>query len=128
MLSRDAKKLKVGDTVVEIADHRPMKIEKIEYDQNGRDIFFTCQKDGDMTGRPSIYHHRAIRLPLSPDEEVELYIKDRNTRVRIRYNDELGEWRYAVEVEDSNGFWLDSFKTKEEAEEYIKDKKLKTVE
>ena len=38
---------------------------------------------------------------------------------------ELGEWLYSVVVEESNEFCLASFKTYEEAEQYIVENQLK---
>ena len=42
------------------------------------------------------------------------YLKNPNTRVYVERNCELGEWRYTIIVCNSNVFWFNSFKTKEE--------------
>lgn len=49
------------------------------------------------------------------------YIQDPNTRVYIYRNNELNGavWMYSVAVEGSEGFWLNSFYSKPEAEEFI---------
>ena len=91
----------------------------VELDDGGKDIFFHCT-DG-------CFHHTAVNLALSTsvDLQVERYLKNSKTRVFINHNDELGEWWFSVEVRGSGGFWLDSFITKEEAEDYIRKHNLK---
>ena len=60
------------------------------------------------------------------DIEVKKYIADPDTVVFINYNYDIGEYVYAVQVEDTE-FWLNSFKTENEALEYIKDNNLKMI-
>ena len=58
------------------------------------------------------------------DELTKKYIEDPNTRVFISHNDETGVWYYSVVVDNSRGFWLDSFDTEKKAMQYIRDNKL----
>ncbi len=57
-------------------------------------------------------------------EQVCWYIKDPDTRVRIRKNTDTGVLCYSVEVADC-AFWLDSFKTEKGATSYIRKNGLK---
>jgi hypothetical protein len=50
-------------------------------------------------------------------EQIKQYIKDK-AEVFINYNNENGEWIYAVQVINTD-FWLNAFKTREKAIEYI---------
>lgn len=50
-------------------------------------------------------------------EQIKQYIKDK-VEVFINYNNENGKWVYAVQVKNTD-FWLDAFKTREKAIEYI---------
>lgn len=56
--------------------------------------------------------------------ETIKYLNDPTTKVFIHHNNESGEWLYSVVVENSGGFWLDSFKTRVEAERYIQKNNL----
>jgi hypothetical protein len=56
---------------------------------------------------------------------VKEYLENPNTRVYISHNIELGKWSYAVVIENSNDFWLDSFETEAEAKRYIAEHHLK---
>lgn len=38
--------------------------------------------------------------------------------VYIRFNDDTGEWMWSIEKEEDREYWLDAFKTCEEAKEY----------
>ena len=50
-------------------------------------------------------------------DQIKQYIKDK-AEVDINYNNENGKWVYAVQVINTD-FWLDTFKTREKAIEYI---------
>lgn len=50
-------------------------------------------------------------------DQIKQYIKDK-AEVDINYNNENGKWVYAVQVINTD-FWLDAFKTREKAIEYI---------
>jgi len=45
-------------------------------------------------------------------------------RALIHLNDETGDDLYSVEMDDAIGNWLDSFDTKEEAENFIKSRQM----
>lgn len=80
------------------------------------------------------YNEKApVTMPASSYEDtvrakIAAYISDPETRVSTYHNNEIGEWLYSVVVENSGEFWLDSFPTLEEAEEYIRKNNLKKVE
>ena len=119
---KKARTIKTGEYVIVPAEkYRWFPVLKIEYDTDSNNVFFHTTN--------GIYHHRAVisAKDLSMNDIVNRLIKDPKTRVYIKYNDELGYWRYSVVVHDSGDFWLDSFVTKEEAEEYVKTNKLKLV-
>lgn len=59
--------------------------------------------------------------------QIKKYLAD-HVNVNIIHNDDIGEWLWSVEVVNSDEFWLDSFKTKEEAVEYCEKHELKIVE
>ena len=46
--------------------------------------------------------------------------KSSHTQVYIDYNKEISQRLYGVVVADSDAFWLVSFDTEQEAQEYIK--------
>jgi hypothetical protein len=50
------------------------------------------------------------------DEQIKTFIEKR-TPVVIHFNDENGDWVYAVSVADkvNDGFWLNAFRTKTQA-------------
>ena len=124
MLYRKACKIKVGDVVTDKQTGINTTVLEITKDNDSNDLFFRCI----CNGKVSTYHHSAIRLPLSTEEQAELYLKDKNTRVFIDYINEIGEWLYSVVVDKSDGFWLDSFPTHKEAEDYIKEHNLKMID
>jgi hypothetical protein len=47
--------------------------------------------------------------------------------VRIIHTDEIGDWVYAVEVVDSDGFWLNWFETEYGARQFVEYRKLPLV-
>lgn len=61
-------------------------------------------------------------------QDIHRYLSDPGTRVFINYNEQLGKPLYSVEVMNSKEFWLDSFKTKKEAEKYIQKHHLVCVQ
>lgn len=79
------------------------------------------------------YNGSSIRTETSLEDSIEKqirnYIASPDTRVFINRNNELDadKWMYSVEVQDSDGFWLDSFDILEEAENFIKKNNLKKV-
>lgn len=56
-------------------------------------------------------------------KQVNKYIKAKEP-VYIYHNDEAGDVLFAVAVKSDPGFWLNSFKTKREALNFIKKNKL----
>ena len=65
---------------------------------------------------------------MTTKEQATKYIEDPKTRVYISHSDEIGEWRYSIVVENSGAFWLDSFKTEEEANKFVLDNQLKLTQ
>ena len=62
--------------------------------------------------------------------QVKEYIESSDTRVVVYRNNETGEWLWAVAVYDeetmiTNSYWLNAFRTKREAMQFVKDNKLK---
>jgi len=55
----------------------------------------------------------------STERQIKEYLSNPDTRVWVSHNNETGEWLYSVQVYGTD-FWLDSFKTEEQASEYIK--------
>ncbi len=66
--------------------------------------------------------------PADTQDKIFWFITDPDTRVCIRRTVVAKMVLYAVEVENSNGFWLNSFETRQEAETYIKANDLKYAE
>lgn len=117
---RQAKKVKPGDTLVVKGKHfLETSVLSVQSDDKAQAIFFHCT-DG-------CFHHTAVMpsVDTSINWWVERYLKSPDTVVFINHNNELGEWLYGIEVRDSNAFWLCSFGTQEEAEEYIRKHNLK---
>lgn len=56
---------------------------------------------------------------------INVHLTNPNTRVYIKHNKDTGKWLYSVVVADSDDFWLDSFKTEDEAKAYIAHHNLK---
>ena len=54
----------------------------------------------------------------SVDEKIKDFIS-RKADVSIHRNDELGELKFSVEVNEQPGFWLDSFDTESEARCFV---------
>jgi len=52
------------------------------------------------------------------DEEIIAKALKNKSSVFIFHNNEIGEWRYAIVLADMSEFWLNSFKTLEEARAY----------
>ena len=73
----------------------------------------------------SLFHHTAVQPVKTTDEVVEFFLSDPKTKVFINHNNELGQWLYSIQVVGSGAFWLCSFNTQQEAEEYIRAHKLK---
>jgi len=120
MTYREAKKITIGSTVLKDGSYIPVHVVEIEHDEEHHEIIFRCS-DG------VLYYHTALHLQMSTEEIVTRFLKNHSTQVYIDYNDEAGEWRYAIVVDGSEGFWLDSFTTENEAMQYIKVNNLKMV-
>lgn len=122
MTYRDAKKVKPGGQVMLLQKERRYAITtvlSITNSDEAREIVFHCT-DGD-------FRHDKVSPVIPIEAQAERFLMSSSTRVFINHNDELGEWLYSVEVVDSDGFWLGSWPTKEEAERYITDNNLKMV-
>lgn len=112
MTYRQAKKVKVGDTLlIKEKNYIATHVLDIEKDSQSNAIFFRCT-DG-------LFYHDALFLPMPATEIASRLIKNPKTMVYIDHNNEIGKWLYSVVVCDSDGFWLDSFDTQEDAERYI---------
>lgn len=61
--------------------------------------------------------------PQSTWRMAKEYIK-RRVSVYIHNNDENGSWVWSVDVDENHGFWLDAFKTKNEAIIFCRNNKL----
>jgi hypothetical protein len=55
--------------------------------------------------------------------EMLEYLKNKEP-VSIHYNNELGDWMWAISVNADPGFWLDAFTTKKAAVAFCKKNKL----
>ena len=118
----DAKKLQVNDLVWVPEARRNGRVTEIEKDAQSNDLFLRIRLDQSENG--SLFHHTAIRPSKSLNEIVAFFLNDPQTKVFIKHNDELGEWLYSIEVVDSDAFWLCSFDTLSEAQNYIKEHHL----
>lgn len=119
MTYRDAKKVKSGSILLrKTQNYKPTSVLEIIEDKDAHAIFFRCT-DG-------LFYHDAVCLPMPAEQLADLYLKSKKTRVYIDYNNELGQWLYSVVVSNSDAFWLDSFDTEQEAQNYIKQHNLKT--
>ena len=118
MQYKDALKVQKGDLLcLKYSNYRMTQVLAIEHNRRYHMITFHCT-DGE-------YAHKEVILPISNEELAQKYIKDPHTRVYVKRNHELGEWLYSAVVEESNEFCLASFKTYEEAEQYIVENQLK---
>lgn len=59
------------------------------------------------------------------NQQIKKYLKVK-PNVFINYNNEAGIWLYSVQVVDTD-FWLDSFKTQNEAFEYCERHNLEII-
>ncbi len=110
----------LGQLMMKEKNYEVTTILGITNDSENRIVYFRCT-DG-------IFPHTSVVLPMSVQALTQLFLRSPKTTVFINHNDESGEELYSVQVVDSDGFWLDSFKTQQEAEQYIKDHGLKKVE
>ena len=120
-----AKKLNINDFVWVPEARSNGRITEIQKDSQSNDLFFRISIDNNSTCQ--LYHHTAIQPFKSVDEVVDFFLNDPKTQVFVNYNDELAEWLYSIEVVDSGAFWLCSFKTEEEALQYIREHNLSIV-
>lgn len=120
MTQFEAKNVKKGALLlIKSRNYVPTTVLEVKQDSETNTIFFICT-DG-------IFSYDDMSGPMSTEELTEIYLKDPKTRVRIYHNEETGEWLYSVAVENSQGFWLDSFETEQEANEYIQANHLAIV-
>ena len=118
MTYRQALDLVPGDYVlIKTQNLKQTHVLSVIASEDGKTATIHCT-DGDFA-------HTQLSTVIPNDKIAEKYIKDPKTRVFINHNDELGEWLYSVEVADSDGFWLSSFDSQAEAEQYIQDHHLK---
>lgn len=118
MQYKDALKVQKGDLLcLKYSNFKIIRVLAIEHNRRYHTITFRCT-DGE-------YGHKEVILPISDEELAQKYIQNPKTRVYIDRNHELGEWLYSVVVEESNEFWLASFRTYDEAEQYIAENRLK---
>ena len=120
MTYRDAVKIKAGDWV--FAPRTREKHQVLEAKEDNKEVFFLL--DDVPHEHPKLFHHTAVQKMKTTEEIAGMYLADPKTRVFVNHNDETGEWRWAVEVKDSSGFWLDSFQTEAEANQYIAEHRL----
>lgn len=92
---------------------------QVEHNSDSNTIFFRCTE--------GTFSYEDMSLPMSTKELTEIFLKDPKTKVCVYHNNELGEWLFSVAVENSQGFWLDSFTTEQEAYEYIRANHLVVV-
>lgn len=78
------------------------------------------------TTGPTVLHTNAVS-PLSADELAKIFLKRKNQKAFINHNNKTGEEFFSVQVVASDGFWLASFKTEEEARAYIQERGLVEV-
>ena len=123
MRHSEALRLRVGDLVWVPEARRNGLITDIERDSQSKDLFFRLRLDH-YSENGSLFHHTAVQRCKSLDETVDFYLNDPKTKVYINHNDETGEWLYSIVVADSDAFWLCSFDTLKEAQDYIKDHNL----
>lgn len=118
MQYKDALNVQVGELLcLRYNNYKLTNVLEIEHNRRYHMIRFRCT-DGE-------YSHKEVILPPSNEELAQKYITNPQTRVFINRNHEFGEWLYSVVVEDTNEFWLASFKTREDAEQYIAENQLK---
>lgn len=121
MTYRDAQKVKPGQLVYVPRLRENVCVIDVE-DENHEVFIHLKDVPHDC---PKQFHHTAVQNAKTTEQIAGIYLADPKTRVFINHNDETGEWRWAVEVVDSNGFWLDSFPTEDEAKQYIAEQGLK---
>lgn len=118
----EARLVAVGDPiVVEVApdEFEEQRVLAIHKNAKTKTYCFKCS-DGVLRLHP------AVSRMLTPEELVQAFIENPDTRVHIDYNNITGEWLYAVVVDGTGGFWLGAFETEEEADYFIEIKHLKT--
>ena len=118
MQYNEAKTVRVGDTLlIKQSNYRSTHVLEITHNSLYHTFRFRCT-DGE-------FYHKELSLPMSNEKLIQKFIQNPTTRVYIEHNTDNGEWQYHVTVEDSDGFWLDSFPTIEEARAYINKNHLK---
>lgn len=118
MQYKEALNVQVGDLLhLKYDNYRETHVLRIDHNRKYRLITYHCTSGA--------YSHKEVCLPLPIEERVKKFIQNSKTRVFIRRNHDLGEWLYSVVVKDSDDFWLASFGTKEEAEQFISENHLK---
>ncbi len=108
-----AVKVRIGDIVlIKNRKYQATTVLGITQNEDNTSITFRCT-DGN-------YSNDELAWKISHEDLEKLFISDKDTRVFINHNDETGGWLYSVQVEDSDGYWLASFETEEDAMQYIK--------
>lgn len=108
------KSIAAGDTVFRVQEnYKATRVLEIVEDGNGAVKSYRCT-DGTFSPTEVVPARE-----FNDNSLVQLFLESPKTRVFIRPNSDAGVWQYSVEVENSDGFWLDSFPTEEEAKDYI---------
>lgn len=117
MQYKDALNVQVGDLLyLKHDNYRETRVLRIDHNRLHHLITYHC------TG--GSYLHKEVILPLHKNEISKNFLQNPDTRVYISLNRGSDGHRYKVVVEDSNGFWLDAFETKEKAEQFISEHHL----
>lgn len=117
MTYEEAKNVKAGALLlIKNRNYVATTVLETKHNSEANTFFFRCT-DG-------TFSYEDMSLPMPVEELKKIFLKDPETRVRVYHNNELGEWLYSVVVEDSQGFWLDSFSTEQKAYEYIRTNNL----
>lgn len=108
------KSIAAGDTVFRVQEnYKATHVLEIIEDGNGVVKAYRCT-DGTFAPGEVVQARK-----FNDNSLVQLFLESPKTRVFIRPNSDAGVWQYSVEVENSDGFWLDSFPTEDEAKDYI---------
>lgn len=113
-IENSGKSIAAGDTVFRVREnYKATHVLEIIQDGNGAVKAYRCT-DGTFAPEEVVQARE-----FNDNSLVQLFLESPKTRVFIRPNNDAGVWQYSVEVENSDGFWLDSFPTEEEAKDYI---------
>ena len=121
MTYEQALAIKVGQTLLrKDQKYKMIQVLSMRVKPKDHQVFFVSS-DG-------VFSRDMVEPPKSMEEIISRFIQDPDTRVFVHYNNETGHWCYSVVVADSDGFWLNSFETEKEANEYISQNHLKILE